>query len=137
MGMFDDIEVLYPLPRLPDGHDRQFQTKSLMNELLSYRIDADGLLWREDFDVEDHSDPTATGVMRFAGIATRVNKRWVRDTYTGEVEFYDFDEGVWSEYQAWFREGVLRDLVVGADHEPFRPVLDDEAKDPATPPESR
>lgn len=115
--MFDYIEVLYELPRLPAEHDRQFQTKSLDCALLEYRIDADGALWVQEFDIEDRSDPNAEGILALAGIMTRVNKRWVRDTYTGEIEFHDFDEGVWSEYQAWFRDGQLRDLVVGEGHE--------------------
>lgn len=118
MGMFDDIEVLYDLPRLPADHDRQFQTKSLICWLEKYRIDQSGVLWHQDYDIEDRSDPTATDIRRFAGMMTRVNQRWVRDSYTGEVEFHDFDDGVWMQYRAWFREGQLRDVVADEAHEP-------------------
>ena len=117
MGMFDDIEVLYPLPRLPEDHDRQFQTKSLVCFLDQYRIDEDGVLWREDYDIEDRSDPAAEGIFKFRGMLTRVNKRWVKETYTGEVEFHDFVDGKRLEYVAWVREGQVRDLVVSEWHE--------------------
>lgn len=112
MGMFDDIEVKVPLPSLPKGHDRRFQTKSMDCALLQYEVRKDGTLWREEFDIEDRSDSTAEGLDRIRGMMTRVHKRWVRDNHTGEVEFHDFTDGTWFSYRAWFRDGGLRDLVL-------------------------
>ncbi len=113
MGIFDDIEVLYPLPNLPADHNKQFQTKSLRNFLLHYRIDEEGLLWREDFDVE--KGPTIEGEGIFKGLSTfkQVNQRWVRDNYTGEISFHNWlkDEERMLKYKAWFKDGQLHDLV--------------------------
>jgi hypothetical protein len=61
MGMFDDIEVLCPLPGIPDDHDRQFQTKSLECVLAQYVVDEHGGLWH-------HGEPVA---------------------HDGEIEFHD------------------------------------------------
>jgi len=109
MGMYDDIVVKVPLP---DGETiNEFQTKSLDCFLEDYEIREDGTLWHEEYDVEDQSDPTATGLSRFAGIATRVNKRWVQVTdFTGEIEFHgwDADAKVAYRYSTYFVDGQLQ-----------------------------
>lgn len=84
MGMFDDIDVDYPLPGLPNGHDRKFQTKSLGCVLATYSVDEHGGLWQ-------------------GGEAVR---------YSGEIEFHDFDpDHGYLSYRAWFRDGRLLDLL--------------------------
>jgi hypothetical protein len=110
MGMYDDIRVTLNLPGLPDGHDHVFQTKSLECMLDDYWIYADGTLWHEDYDTEDHSDPQATGIMRFSGMFVRVNKRWRLVTdYTGEIEFHswDADQQLMFRFSAYFVDGRL------------------------------
>lgn len=113
MGMFDDIVVKVPLPDMPEGFVPEFQTKSLERLLDNYEIREDGTLWREEYDLEDHSDPTAEGLLRFAGALTKVNQRWVQETdFTGEVTFYDWMPEVKEmlEYSAYFVKGQLREL---------------------------
>ena len=105
MGMYDHIRCLYPLPE----PCTEFQTKDLDSAMDNYEIRADGTLWIETYDVEDHSDPKAEGLMRIAGIMTRVNQAWVPTTHTGEVRFYG-GSGSDSEYRAVFFEGKMRSL---------------------------
>lgn len=109
MGLFDYVEVEMDLPGLPDSFTPEFQTKSFDPSYLDhYRIDEDGVLWHQSYDIEDRSDPNAEGLRRFMGMATRVNKRWHRvPTFTGEVNFYDFDHETdeWFEYMVFVENG--------------------------------
>lgn len=115
MGMFDDITCKYPLP---GGRyaGQQWQTKSTPElNLDSYEIREDGSLWHQTYDIEDTSDPNATGWRRLCGMATRVNKRWEPCEMTGEICFYDLvedDHGnrVWVEFSAYFFKGELREI---------------------------
>lgn len=104
MGMYDEIHVEIELPGLGLDPDRTFQTKSLACFLDHFRIDPEGVLWHEDYDIEDRSRPGS-----FAGSMTRVNKRWVKENYTGEVRFYDWDEDMntFLEYSAYFEHGIM------------------------------
>ena len=111
MGMFDYLEIVdYPLP---DNIKRKsYQTKDLQCALDLYQIRADGSLWREDYDIEDHSDPNAEGIYKIFGMMTRVNKHWVRESFSGEIVFYDLSEDLdphWVEFKAFLYGGkVLR-----------------------------
>lgn len=115
MGLFDEIVCNMPLPDKPewvaDGH--VFQTKSFDPRQEMYEIRSDGTLWMERYEIEDHSDPNATGLMRFAGMATRVNKRFERlADFDGAVCFYDSGpNGAWVEFKAVFVDGVVVKLV--------------------------
>jgi len=106
MGMYDDIDVLIPLP---DGYvHTDFQTKSLVCNLDLYQLREDGSLWHEDYDIEDHSDPKAKGMMRVRGMFARVNQRWVPVTdFTGELTFHEFDDDTFYEYSTYFVDGQL------------------------------
>ena len=107
MGMFD--EIIYK--------GKKYQTKSLyrMGEL--YEIRNDGTLWREVVTYEDRSDPNAKGLLKFAGIATKVHTGWEQLKRTGEVRFYWYE---WSteeqrtlnkeDYSAYFVNGALKEL---------------------------
>lgn len=117
MGMFDDIRVLLPLPG--GSTTTEFQTKSLSNFLEQYEIREDGTLWREDYDTEDHSDPNAKGLLRFAGMMARVNQRWVQVTdFTGEIEFHEWhsDRGEMEAYSTYWVNGELKSPPVKVDH---------------------
>ncbi len=109
MGMFDDLRVVdYPLP---GGVVRDhFQTKSLLCALDQYEVRADGSLWHEDYDIEDRSDPNATGIARLRGLLTPVNKRWVRVDFTGRLEFHDWDKDTheWFSFVAHMEDGKVR-----------------------------
>lgn len=94
MGMFDDVECLYPLPGFPEGARRWFQTKDFDCQLGRYRITEAGELFCVAASVEEweHGDLPAP----------------VRLDYTGEVRFYtDGDGADWYEYVALFAGGRM------------------------------
>ena len=94
MGMFDDIIVpkSYLRGLLTKNQeklikDNNYQTKSLENFLGQYKVYRQKLFIKKD-------------------------KEWVKDAYTGSVNFYtsfeDKDENVWwSEFNFFFVDGVL------------------------------
>lgn len=105
MGMFDDLKCLYPLP-VEGANDIAYQTKSLICFMEDYEIREDGTLWIQEYDTEDQSDPDAPGLLKFSGMLTRINKRWVPVPLTGEVVFY----GGKLEFSAYFVDGNLKEL---------------------------
>ena len=116
MGMFDEIRCLYPLP-LEGANARTYQTKDTPAQFTDlYEIREDGTLWHEAYDLEDQSDPNATGIERIFGMCARVNERWEPVDFTGEIRFYDFrasdpldsskDEG-WIEWSAYLEHGKV------------------------------
>jgi hypothetical protein len=100
MGMFDDLRCRYPLP-VEGANELRYQTKDLDCQMDQYEIREDGTLWREDYDVEDQSDPNATGIMRLSGMMTRVNPRWVPVDYLGRIWFYGSFTGDWKDWIEW------------------------------------
>lgn len=112
MGMYDELRCLFPLP-VHGANQLEYQTKDTPTQCLDlYEIREDGSLWMEDYDVEDHSDPDATGFLRMCGCMTRVNKRWVAvERFTGEIVFYSFlNDGAqkgWLEWSAYFENSNL------------------------------
>lgn len=110
MGMFDEIRCLYPLP-LEGANTRTYQTKDTPSQGLdNYEIREDGTLWHEEYDIEDHSDPNATGIERIFGCCARVNERWEPVDFTGEIRFYDFrrdyDDEDGSDGEGWIEWSV-------------------------------
>ena len=109
MGMFDYIKF-----KDLDGFENEdFQTKSLVN-LCDYFEVRGNELWREEYDTEDRSDPSATGVDRLFGMLTKTNERWVKQNYTGEIRFYTNLEQDpngkrmdWVEFLAIFKDGKM------------------------------
>jgi len=94
MGMFDDIIVpkSYLKGLLTKDQENliknnNYQTKSLENFLGRYKVYRQKLFIKKD-------------------------KEWVKDTYTGKINFYtsfsDKDENTWwSEYEFIFRNGII------------------------------
>lgn len=114
MGLFDYLHCKYPLP-VDGANALEFQTKDTDAQYMDhYEIREDGSLWHEDYDTEDHSDPNAKGLMRFAGCQARVNKRWTPEKYTGEISFgtswQDDPFDGWVEFSAYFVNGQLSQL---------------------------
>lgn len=115
MGMFDYLKCHYPLP-VEGANDLDFQTKSTSAQLLdNYEIRADGTLWHEQYDVEDHGDKNANGIERLIGCMTRVNEHWVTEKMTGEIVFYATKPGnhtddCWVTFSSYFVDGKLREL---------------------------
>lgn len=93
MGMFDEVEVQYPLPDGYEGH--LFQTKDLDCQLDLYRISAAGALskgsWDKDAQVWGNFQPVP---------------------FHGMLNFYITDpSGKWREYCAKFTDGVLVEIT--------------------------
>lgn len=90
MGMFDTLHCFYMLP-IDNSQNIEFQTKDTPAQFCDeYEIRADGTLWYEEYEVEDQSDPTKEGLGRLVGMMAKVNKRWERTHFTGDLEFYGF-----------------------------------------------
>jgi hypothetical protein len=117
--MFDEIQCLYPLP-LEGANARVYQTKDTPAQFTDlYEIREDGTLWHENYDLEDQSDPTKTGIERIFGMCARVNERWEPVDFTGEIRFYDLrksdpldssqDDG-WIEWSAYLEHGKVVSL---------------------------
>lgn len=115
MGMFDEVKCKYKLP-IEGFSEHIFQTKDTPDQSLDlYEIREDGTLWHEEYDIEDHSDPNAEGIMRFIGCMARVNKRFVFVPLTGEIRFYGFptdnyEDGGWIEFSTYFVDGKIREI---------------------------
>ncbi len=114
MGLYNQLKVFYPLPTAyPGTQDLEFQTKDLEpNFCDNYKITKGGYLYQEKYDIEDRSDPKAKGWRRIIGSMTRVNQRWVKKCYTGEVVFYttlgEINNFGWIEFSAYFEKGKLK-----------------------------
>jgi hypothetical protein len=101
MGLFDYIEY--------EGN--RYQTKNLVCALDNYIITNASELYHEQYEIEDQSDPSATGLERIVGVMTKVNKHWVKDFYTGEINFYrPLDNNEWEEYSSYFFKGRIREI---------------------------
>ena len=110
MGMFDTLICEMTLP-YPAANGLDYQTKSLDCALDTYVLRADQTLWHEDYDIEDKSDPAATGLARLIGAMAKVNKRLVPMTLTGEVRFHGTTaDGVRFDWSAYFVGGRRREL---------------------------
>lgn len=136
MGMFDDIRCKYPLP-VEGANDLAYQTKDTPEQFLDqYEIREDGTLWREDYDIEDHSERAKwiaanpgkeppeemNHLLSMCGCMARVNKQWKPVVLTGEVAFYamysicggritnaNARDG-WLEWSAYFVDGKLNQI---------------------------
>jgi hypothetical protein len=127
MGMFDNVKCHFPLP-VEGFEDQTFQTKDLDNLMDNYEIRKDGTLWKEDYDIEDHSEMakwkaanpgveppkelTDNWFSSFCGCMARVNERWVPcSDFTGEICFYDYlDKDGWIEFSSYFVHGKINQL---------------------------
>lgn len=136
MGMFDHLRCDYPLPVRAQAQGISFQTTSLECGLLDYHLRADGTLWVEDFDIEDHSNPEAEGIARLAGMMTRVNPQWrFVSEFTGLVEFYGHygrrQDGTFGEVElsAWMVGGKLQRVELTRESVPACVLADDQAQE--------
>lgn len=140
MGMFDDLRCKFPLP-LPEFQNNSFQTKDTPAQFLDqYEIREDGTLWREAYDIEDHSELGKWKAANpgkeppegwqedvtksFLGCMARVNQRWeqVAD-FTGEIRFYNSlgeHHSGWVEFSAYFVGGRLNQIHL-VTHRPADP----------------
>lgn len=91
--MFDYLVVdKNLLPKDYIEHHIHWQTKSLDSSLFTFIIDENGQLLQEVW-VFKHK------------------KKLVKQSYTGEIRFYDTIDNVWHEFVAFLENGILFKLV--------------------------
>lgn len=113
MGLFDYVRCEYPLP-LEGANALEYQTKDTDWPYMErYEIRADGTLWRQFYDVEDHSDKNAEpgSAASIAGCMARVNERWSPESLSGAFEFYTSRGDEWIEFAALFDKGKLLSIM--------------------------
>ena len=127
MGMFDYLKCDPPLPARREAEGMTFQTKDFDCVMETIHIHADGTVWGEEYDIEDRSDPNATGIARLAGMLTRTNIRPkpLLD-FSGEITFYGdygprkqngWGEG-WLEFRATIEKGRMTSVELLEDKVP-------------------
>ena len=108
MGMFDHLACEYPLP-LKEAPVTGYQTKDTPAQWFDlYTIKPDGTLWGQEYEIEDRSNPNATGIERVLGKMTKVNVRDVPCRFTGEIVFYQMKGKDWLEFSAYFVDGQIQ-----------------------------
>lgn len=137
MGMFDSLYCKYPLP-ISEVQEMQFQTKDLESFLNNYLIDEQGVLWREEYDTENRSDPNAKGVARLLGSMARVNKKMVAmPDFNDQIEFYSEypsygekrESCGWTTFLAQFKNGKIASIKIVEDDTPDYIVAARQAKE--------
>lgn len=108
MGMFDYIKCELMLPDASMQGEREFQTKSLENVMVTYVITAKGELYKEQWDYEWVNDDNHF----FKGYSKRVDGSYRRNyltDYHGDIMFYNSstDGKKWRDYYARFTDGRL------------------------------
>jgi len=131
MGMFDYVECEMELPKLGDHphswewkNEHQFQTKDLANALIEYRIDKEGVLYykkieyeKRDLTNEEQKDKDSGGFWHPMWNLDPVSEEWVKEDFTGYINFYDFihdfeeDEDAWVEYKVHIKDSVVQGQV--------------------------
>jgi len=116
MSLFDYLKCEYPLPD-PEVQNEDFQTKNMDAPFCEwYKIDKEGNLLYEEYDIEDKSDPNAEGAKRVRGIMTRVNKRWKKTDLTDTIHFYAIKDDKWYSYDVIIVNGKITKLEKASDH---------------------
>jgi hypothetical protein len=121
MGMYDSIICEYPLPHA-EVQEAIFQTKSFECLLDNYKIDEEGFLWYQQYDVvyKGHQERSCEKLKKMGWtfpIMSRENLKWVRrDEFLGGIRFYTSMEPVeaplgspneWYEYTCYFQKGKM------------------------------
>lgn len=113
--MFDYVRSQVPLP---DGFQGELQSKDFDCAMAVIEIRGDGTLWIERYEQEmvpetERPYPDATDWRKWVGSMRRINERWERLSYHGDMNFYG-NEGrygepgyCWHEYVARFSDGHL------------------------------
>lgn len=126
MGMFDNINVKYPLPlplevidSIPDIYDLEFQTKSMDNAMEEYILEENGKLLKEEKTYEWKDDDSSF----LKGYYDVIDSEIVETNFHGVVNFYFYERlyndntkktgiDVNVEYSAKFSEGNLDSINV-------------------------
>jgi hypothetical protein len=125
VGMFDNVRVLYPLPKPETGplppEDTTFQTKDMECLLDEYTIHEDGRLTVRRCEYEDTGEIDPLLKMRIH----RVVREWDEQVpHHGDIEFYHWvrwneDSSQWWSYTARFTDGVLSRITLNEYEGPF------------------
>jgi len=131
MGMFDYVECEMELPKLADHshswewkNEHQFQIKDLANALIEYRIDKEGVLYykkieyeKRELTDEEQKDKDGGGFWHPMWNLDPVSEEWVKEDFTGYINFYDFihdfeeGEDAWVEYKVHVKDSVVQGRV--------------------------
>ena len=126
--MFDYISCEMPLPRggantIPTfRYDHKFQTKDLANALIEYKIGKDKILYEKRVEYEERElteeekkDRDSGGFWSPMWSMEEKSHEWVKDDFTGYIEFYDILHDVDSTNDAWvdYRAHVKKGEVQG------------------------
>lgn len=113
MGMFDYIECEMDLPRAGDRiphfrYEHQFQTKDLVNALIEYKIDKEGVLHlkkieyeKRELTDEEQKEKDGGGFWHPMWSLEPISEEWVKEDFTGYINFYDFIHNLDAEHDAW------------------------------------
>lgn len=126
MGLFDEIQCKVPLPAkkgvksAAKWKNHTFQTKGLHNAMLHFEIRRSGLWVKEvkykEVDTDTLKKKKRSGAWDFPILEVK-SEKWVKENFTGYVNFYDIlhdidsDHDAWVEFRAHFQEGQLVDKV--------------------------
>lgn len=128
--MFDYIQCEMDLPRAGDRipyfrYDHQFQTKDLVNALIEYKIDKEGVLYykkieyeKRDLTDEEQKDKDGGGFWHPMWNLDPVSEEWVKEDFTGYINFYEFlhdieeDKDAWVEYKVHVKDGKVEGVVL-------------------------
>lgn len=115
MGMFDYIECEMELPKFGDHphswewkSNHQFQTKDLVNALIEYKIDKEGDLYfkkieyeKRELTNEEQEDKDSGGFWHPMWNLEPISEEWVKEDFTGYINFYDFIQDFDDKHDAW------------------------------------
>jgi len=123
MGMFDEIQCKVPLPTkkglktAAEWKDHPFQTKDLGNFMGHFEIRKSGL-WLKHVKYKE-SDPNKKCCKKMSWCCDLEieSEEWVKENFTGYVQFYDFVHDVneahdlWVEFGGHFDKGKLQGKI--------------------------
>jgi hypothetical protein len=108
MSIYDEIKFDYELPFNLTGST--FQTKDTPSQCLdNYKIDKDGVLWVERYNIEIDKNKFENNEIR--GLLKKINKIWVPlNNFIGGIKFYIYEDEKLYVFSSYFVNGILKEL---------------------------
>lgn len=113
MDFYDELICECKMP-IEGCNETVFRTISMVNPKIDFfKIGKDKQLYKQRYDLDGSGDRLINAIDPFEEAKTRVNKRYEKNHYTGEVRFYESDSEVQIrlEFSAYFINGKLKELV--------------------------
>lgn len=121
MSLFDFLQCDMPLPARPEVQHLLFQTRTFGNGMEYFRIDENGSLYIEQYDIEDRSDPNDDVLTVLANTLIKTNLREAPLTFCGLLEFhasYGKTHDGMVEFEADVSSGKVTAIRLVIDHPP-------------------